>query len=234
MMQGSNVNDRVPFLDTLPEGVRADLEQLGSRRSYAVGDVLISEGDRVHDLVLLHEGLVKVIARLDGDDESLVDIGIAGDVVGEMAAMSRGSRSATVVACGEVIATVIPERELKPFLIGNPEVWSALDTVLCGRLRRAVRWRLEFRGYPVLVRLARVLVELAVSYGRPEWGGVRINVSLSQSELAALTGSKTNTVQKMLAQLGKEGLVRTGEKYTYVRNLDRLRGGVAQLRAPSI
>ncbi|MFI9250018.1 Crp/Fnr family transcriptional regulator [Streptomyces sp. NPDC053069] len=231
MIHGSNTNDRAPFPGTLSDGARAAFAQLGIRRRYAVGDVLISEGTHAQDLVVLHEGLVKVTARLDADRASLMDIRIAGDVVGELAAMDLGPRSATVTACGDVVATVVPRHELLPFLLDNPEVSLALNRLLCGRLRRSDRWRLEFGGYPVLVRLARVLVELAVSYGRQERNAVRIDVNLSQAEFAALTGSTTHTVHKALAQLRRDQLITTGERQTYVRDLARLRR-VARLSVP--
>ncbi|MFF5650867.1 Crp/Fnr family transcriptional regulator [Streptomyces collinus] len=92
MTQGSNPRSRATFLDTLSPEARAAFNRLGARRRYAVGDVLIHEGDHNQELVVLHEGLVKVTARLDSDRASLMDIWNAGDVVGERAAM--GGRAA--------------------------------------------------------------------------------------------------------------------------------------------
>ncbi|MFJ2915767.1 Crp/Fnr family transcriptional regulator [Streptomyces sp. NPDC087228] len=223
MMHGSNPDGRAAFLDTLSHEARAAFAKLGTRCRYAVGDILIHEGDHAQELVVLHEGFVKVTARLDGDRASLMDIRIAGDIVGELAAMDLGPRSATVTACGDVTAAVVPRHELEPFLSTNPETSMAINRMLCGRLRRSDRRRLEFGEYPVAVRLARVLVELATSYGRPERNSVRIDVNLSQSEFAALTGSRTHTVHKALAQLRDEGIISTGLRQTYVRDLPRLR-----------
>ncbi|MGA5358394.1 Crp/Fnr family transcriptional regulator [Streptomyces purpurascens] len=223
MMHGSNLNGRAAFLDTLSPETRAAFTRLGTRRRYAVGDVLIHEGDHAQELLVLHEGLVKVTARLDRARVSLMDIRIAGDVVGEVAAMGVGPRSATVTACGDVVATVVPRHELEAFLLAHPETLLALNRMLCGRLRRADRLRLEMGGYPVPVRLARVLVELAESYGRTDWNCVRIDVHLSQSELAALTASTTHTVHKALAQLRNDEIITTGLRQTFVRDMARLR-----------
>ncbi|MFI0982144.1 Crp/Fnr family transcriptional regulator [Streptomyces sp. NPDC021093] len=225
MMHSSNLESRAPFFETLSEGARGVLARLGSRRSYSVGDVLISEGDHAQEVMVLQEGLVKVTGRLDG--ERLMDIRIAGDIVGEVAAVDLGPRSATVTACGDVVATVVP---LGP-LLADPEVSLALFRVLCCRVRRSDRLRLEFGGYPVLVRLARVLVELAVSYGRQERNAVRIDVNLSQDEFAALVGSTAHTVHKALAQLRKDKLITTGCRQTYVNDLARLRK-IARLSMP--
>ncbi|WP_266917795.1 Crp/Fnr family transcriptional regulator [Streptomyces sp. NBC_00893] len=230
MMHGSNPNPRAAFLDTLSTEARGALTRLGTRRRYAVGDVLIHEGDHAQELVLLHEGLVKVTARLDRDRVSLVDIRIAGDVVGEVAAMDVGPRSATVTSCGDVSATVVPRGELESFLLAHPDAFFALYRRLCGRVRRSDRLRLELGGYPVPVRLARVLVELAELYGRPrrtfrgpDWNRVHIDVNLSQTEFAALTASTTHTVHKALAQLRKDKIITTGCRQTSIGNMARLR-----------
>ncbi|MGP3925242.1 Crp/Fnr family transcriptional regulator [Streptomyces sp. 8N616] len=230
MMQGSNPNGRAAFLDTLSPEARAAFARLGTRRRYAVGDVLIHEGDHAEELVVLHKGLVKVTVRLDRDRVLLRDIRIAGDVVGEVAAMGVGPRSATVTSCGDVSATVVPRNELEPFFLAHPDASLALSRMLCGRLRRADRLRLELGEYPVPVRLARVLVELAESYGRakwtlrgPDWNRMHIDVNLSQSEFAALTASTTHTVHKALAQLRKDEIITTGLRQTSIRDMARLR-----------
>ncbi|MFK4107740.1 Crp/Fnr family transcriptional regulator [Streptomyces sp. NPDC002176] len=225
-----NPNGCAVFLDTLSPGTRSAFTRLGTRLRYAVGDVLIHEGDQTQELVVLHEGLVKVTARLDRDRVLLRDIRIAGDIVGEVAAMGIGPRSATVTSCGDVSATVVPRNELEPFFLAHPEASLALNRMLCDRLRRANRLRLELGAYPVAVRLARVLVELAESHGHPrrtlrgpDRNRVRIGVSLSQSEFAALTATTTHTVHKALARLGKERIITTGCRQTFIENMARLR-----------
>lgn len=213
-----------PFLDTLTEGARKAFARLGTRCSFAVGDVLIHEGDHARELMVLHQGVVKVTGGLDGDRPALMDVKNEGDVVGEVAAIGLGPRSATVTADREVTATVVPSHELLPFLRANPEAELALKRVIGRRLRRSERWPLDYGRHPVQVRLARLLVELAQSHGKPGRNSVRIDVRLSQTELADLVGSTTNTVQKTLAQLRSEGLISaTSERQTYVRDMAGLR-----------
>ncbi|MFB7514765.1 Crp/Fnr family transcriptional regulator [Streptomyces sp. NPDC056144] len=223
MIHGSDMDGRATFLDTLTAGARKAFARLGTRCSFAVGDVLIQEGDHSQELMVLHQGVVKVTGGLDGDRAVLMDVKNEGDVVGEVAAMGLGPRSATVTADREVIATVIPSHELLPFLCENPQAESALKGVIGRRLRRSERWPLDYGRHPVPVRLARLLVELAQSHGKPDRNSVRIEVSLSQSELADLVASTTNTVQKMLAQLRADGLISTGERQTFVRDVAGLR-----------
>src|SRR5690606_38852650 len=95
--------------------------------------------------------------------------------------------------------------------------------LVADRLRWANRRRLDFRGYPVKVRLARLLVELATTYGHPVDGGAVLGCRLTQPELAALTGAAETTVHKGLRELRDEGLLETGYGSTVIHDLPRLR-----------
>lgn len=224
MIRGSDMGGRALFLDTLTEGARKDFARLGTRCSFTVGDVLIHEGDQARELIVLHQVVVKVTGGLHEDRPTLMDVKNEGDVVGEVAAMGFGPRSATVTADREVTATVIPSHELLPFLRSTPEAELALKRVIGRRLRRSERWPLDYGRYPVSVRLARLLVELAQSHGKPSRNSVRIDVRLSHPELADLVGSTANTVQKTLAQFRTDGLISaTGERQTHVHDMAGLR-----------
>ncbi|GAB2572219.1 Crp/Fnr family transcriptional regulator [Streptomyces capparidis] len=211
------------FLGTLREPARTELLGLGTRCRYRAGETLIREGDRSNHVILLRTGIVKVTARLENGHEALLAIRVGGDVVGEMAAMDDAPRSATVTACGETVASIVRESDLRLFLGKRPEAWHALAGIVTQRLRWANRRRTEFGGYPVKVRLARVLAELAASHGHRVRRGVVIGVNLTQPELAALTASADITIHKALAELRKEGLITTGYRRTTVLDLDRLR-----------
>ncbi|AUA09487.1 cAMP receptor protein [Streptomyces malaysiensis subsp. malaysiensis] len=218
------------FLGGLPKSVRTGLLELGTRCRYLREEILIREGDRSKHVVLLRSGFVKVTSRLDNGHEALLAIRIGGDIVGEMAAMDDAPRSATVTACGEIAASIVRESDLRLFLSNHPEAAMALAGIVAQRLRWANRRRVEFGGYPVKVRLARVLAELATSYGLRVPRGLVIGVDLTQPEMAALTGSAEVTIHKALAELRRDGLITTGYRRTTVLDLARLRD-VARLGA---
>ncbi|MEV7289736.1 Crp/Fnr family transcriptional regulator [Streptomyces sp. NPDC093252] len=240
MTHVSNPRGRVTLLPHLLPEARTAFTGLGRRRPYAVGEAILHEGDTAQELVVLHEGVVKVTVRLDRDRESLVDIRIGEDVLGEGTAMGVGPRSATVTSCGAVCASLVPRAELDSFLHDHPEVSMALNRVFSARLRRADRLRLELGRYPVQVRLARVLVELAETYGgparpygKPDPNTARIDVCLSQPELAALTACAPDTVHVALTRLRRSGIISTeSQQRTVVRDMARLRE-VALLRTPT-
>ncbi|WP_055490401.1 Crp/Fnr family transcriptional regulator [Streptomyces sp. TP-A0356] len=211
------------LLGVLSPPVRQELLQLGAERPFEPGDVLLSEGAHDRHVLVLLSGFAKVTARVENGETSLLAVRFGGDTVGEMAAMDGSPRSATVTACGPMTARVLQPGVLHALMMRRPEVSMALTRIVADRLRWANRRRLEFRGYPAKVRLARLLVELATAYGQPVDGGVVVGCRLTQPEIAALTGAAESTVQKALRELREDGLLETGYRSTTIRDLPRLR-----------
>ncbi|MEU0937074.1 MULTISPECIES: Crp/Fnr family transcriptional regulator [unclassified Embleya] len=216
------------FLGRLSAPVCRELLRLGTRCRYLPQETILREGDESHHTVLLRSGITKVTAALENGHESLLAIRVGGDVVGELAAMDDAPRSATVTACGPIAASVVRRSELRQFLSDHPEAAILIAGVVAQKLRWANRRRIEFGGYPVKVRLARVLAELAGEHGIPEPRGVVIGVTLTQPELAALVGSAEVTIHKALRELREDRLLTTGYRRTTVLDPARLRA-LAQL-----
>lgn len=212
------------LLGRLPPPARRELLGLGTEVRFDADAVLLRQGMNDRHVLLLLSGLTKVTAVVENGETSLLAVRAAGDTVGEMAAMDGyAPRSATVTACGPLTARVLPDGALRGLLLRRPEVSMALTAVVADRLRWANRRRLDFRGYPAKVRLARVLVELAASYGTPRSDRVVIDIRLTQPELATLIGAAETTIQKVLRELREEDLVETGYRATLIRDLPRFR-----------
>lgn len=212
------------LLGAVAPDARRELLELGVPARFEAGKVLLSEGARDRHMLVLLSGFAKVTARVENGEESLLAVRVGGDSVGEMAALDGAPRSATVTACGPLTARVVQPGALHALLVRRPEVHLALTGILAERLRWANRRRLDFKGYPAKVRLARLLVELATLYGRPaEDGGMVLGCRLTQPELAALTGAAETTVHKGLRELRHDGLLETGYGSTVIRDPDRLR-----------
>jgi CRP/FNR family transcriptional regulator, cyclic AMP receptor protein len=192
---------------------------LGTTKDYAPGTVLLREGERGSHVLVLVKGLVKVTATSPEGHLSLLAVRAAGDLVGELASMDNEPRIATVTAAGPVRARVVGQAEFRRYLTRHPDVALAVSGSVGAKLRWATRRRIDFGAHDVHVRLARVLLELATTYGVNEG---EIGVPLSQPELAALVGVAEPTVHRALAYLRTEDIVATGYRRVVVRDHVRL------------
>lgn len=203
------------LLAEIPTGDRDDLLCAGRRREFEADEILLFEGARSTHVLLLVDGCVKVTANTDEGKLALLSIRVGGDVVGELAGLDDQPRSATVTGAGPVRTQSISQQEFREFLVEHPKTSMAVSRSIGTELRWATRRRSDFGGCEVPVRLARVLLELARSYGHSTASGLVIDVSLTQPELAGLIGASDVTVHRALRELRAEGVVETG----YRRNV---------------
>jgi CRP/FNR family cyclic AMP-dependent transcriptional regulator len=195
---------------------------LGTLRVYEPGTILLREGEHGSHVLLLVKGLVKVTATSPEGYLSLLAIRTGGDLVGELASMDGEPRIATVTAAGRLRARVISQAEFRNYLTHHPEAALAVSGSVGAKLRWATRRRIDFGGHEVHVRLARVLDELAGSYGVEDGARTVIGVPLTQPELAALVGAAEPTVHRALTHLRKERIVVTGYRRIIVCDRERL------------
>jgi CRP/FNR family transcriptional regulator, cyclic AMP receptor protein len=201
---------RGTLLEVVPSTHRHELLRLGTPRHCDDGSVLLREGERSTHVLLFLGAVAKVTASLENGRMALLGIRVSGDIVGEMAAIDGGPRSATVTLCGAGVLRVIKRAEFLDFLRSCPDAHIAVSGMISRRLRWANRRRVDFNGYPTGIRLARVLVELAEAYGHSAMDGITFDVGLTQEELGAFVGADTDTIGKEIRKLRAQEVIRTG------------------------
>lgn len=220
------------FLGRIPEAVVVSCLAAGRCYEYAARETLIREGARDRDVHLLLSGCVKVTAGVATESGlALLGIRVGGDVVGELAALDGRERSASVQVCGRqpAVCCVLDPDAFNRALVEHSDVLLTLMATVGAKLRASTRRRIDYVGCAPVVRMARVLVELAEDHGHCVGSNaIMIGVNLVQVELGTLIGVREATAQRALRQLRESGLVVTSSRRPMVRDLDRLRA-VARL-----
>jgi CRP/FNR family cyclic AMP-dependent transcriptional regulator len=194
------------LLGKLKDRTREDFLAVGVSESWPAGKAIIKQGELDSSALLLLRGSVKVVADDPGGERTLLAIRVGGDLIGEMAALDLGPRSATVYACTDVFCKRMTRAELRNFLARHPDAAIEVAGMLSHRLRWADRRRTEY-GRPASVRVARVLVELYESYGNRNGGRWELTFPLTRVELASLAGIKLSTAEKIVRSFQQDGLV---------------------------
>jgi CRP-like cAMP-binding protein len=170
--------------------------------------ILFGRGDAGSQLYLVAEGQVRLaIATADGRELSF-QIAVAGDLIGEIAVLDGGPRSAEATALTPVTVFVIERSAFRELWSRHPAIADAVVTFLCRRLRD-VSDRLEAVAlYPMEVRLARFLLVALGERTAPPGKRVPLELGFTQSELALLLGAsrpKINTALRLLEESGAIG-----------------------------
>jgi CRP/FNR family transcriptional regulator, cyclic AMP receptor protein len=211
------------FWALLTDEERAGLNGLGRSTVFPAGAVMCVEGDPATHVFIVVEGLVKVLSATADGHELMLALRGDGDILGEVAGEIGAPRNATMRAIGMVRALIVAHERFSLFLDAHPGAGHAYRRVVTHRWSDADS---RLRSHPVTNgahRLAIVLLDLAIRYGRKTDEGVHIAVSLSQEELASLAGASRATVTRALSNWRKRGIIRTGQRDITITGFDDLR-----------
>ncbi|MGG2465652.1 Crp/Fnr family transcriptional regulator [Streptomyces sp. RGM 3693] len=207
------------LLGGLAQGERERLLALGAQVRYEADRVLMRESEQAGFVVILLDGVVKATGRTHDGRDALLAVRMGGDLVGELAVMDGGLRSATVTTCGSVAARVVTRGDFLDCLRRHPGVAHAVNASIVTKLRAANSHRIDFTGCDASTRLARVLHQIAMAYGERAGQGAVIRWPITQPELATLSGAAEPTVHKALRRLRETGVVSTGYRSIRVDDL---------------
>jgi CRP-like cAMP-binding protein len=180
---------------------------------FGKGQVLFGRGDVGTHLYLVAEGQVRLaIATADGRELSF-QIAVAGDVIGEIAVLDGGPRSAEATALTPVVAFVLERNAFRQLWSMHPGVSNALIMFLCRRLRDASDRLEAIALYPMDVRLARFLLVALAGRQAPPGRRVPLELGFTQGELAMLLGASRPKINAALGVLEDAGAVgRTSDR----------------------
>ncbi|MBS2962003.1 Crp/Fnr family transcriptional regulator [Actinocrinis puniceicyclus] len=197
------------------------LRSAGTLRTFESSSYLFRQGESGDSILLIDSGHVKIVA--DGADGATALLGVRGpgELVGEFAAVTSRSRSASVIALEPVRGYTLDSGSFLRLIGENQTRMLGLIRTVIDKLGESDRWRVEFGSLTVRRRIAKMLVKLADETYRDE-SGVYV-IPLSQKDLAAAVGSSREACAKALYGFRSAQLVATGLRGVRVLDLERLR-----------
>jgi CRP-like cAMP-binding protein len=187
------------------------------------GATALIEGQVSGRVMLLLKGHVRAWSSSADGREVLLAIRRPGDLVGEFSALDGGPHSATVSAMDDVEALAIPASAFREFLRTHNDAALSVLELVTERLRDADRKRAEFGSVDATGRVAARIVEMAERHGLEEGEGFRIELRLSQEELATWVGASREAVSRALRNFRERGWITTRRRALTVLDLDALR-----------
>jgi CRP-like cAMP-binding protein len=200
-----------------------DFISRGVRRTFRRGAFLMTEGEASDHVIVLLTGRAKVSSYTSEGKEVVLAVRGPGDILGELSAFDGEPRLATVSALEPIEALLVPSDRFTQFLQEKSRVAVLLLQMLTHRLRDSARKQVEFGAYDTPGRVARRLIELVERYGATEGANVRIDLSLTQDEIAGWTGASREAVSKALREFRDRGWLTTGRRSIVVLDVDALR-----------
>jgi CRP/FNR family transcriptional regulator, cyclic AMP receptor protein len=212
--RGSPSQDALRMLDgcvvfrALDIAARRWLAEHARRRHFDAGQTIFESGSPGHSMMAVVTGTVRITARSSRGTEIMLAVLSQGEIVGEIALLDGGERTADATALTDCELVVLERRVVLPFLEQHPKACLKLLEMLAQRLRHTDEWITEIALAQIAARLAKVLLSTATAEGR-RGGDARVfNVTLTQRELGSMIGASRESVNRCLKQWQRDGIVK--------------------------
>jgi CRP/FNR family transcriptional regulator/CRP/FNR family cyclic AMP-dependent transcriptional regulator len=214
---------QVSFFADLPEEEIQALSPITKRRTFRAGEVIFHRDDPGQVLYMIKEGKVKIcIISPDGQEVSLTVFG-KGEYFGEFALLDGLPRSTDAVALEKVECYTLQRSDFHNTILKNPKIAILILEALSKRLRNTNQMVEDLIFLDVYGRVAKKLLELADAHGVKVDDGVRIDVRLTQQELAAMVGASRESVNKVLGYFTDKNFISTDKHRITIHNTNDLK-----------
>ena len=179
-------------------------------------------GDPSENLYFLKEGRVKITRVDESGKEITLTLLEPGEVFGELGLFDDSPRETTAIALEDSLICMMRRSDFEKLMSNKPELSFKLSKLMGLKLRHIENRIDELIFSDVPTRLARLLLRLVDQHPRLTRQGMRINIKLSQQELANLIGATREMTSSVLNSFKKDELIDIQEKFIYILNRKEL------------
>ena len=198
-----------------------DLKSLTDRgtRIYMPKDTVIYDQDEGSGYVyVLEEGRVRLVYLAQDGSEHILMFALRGGIFGELECMEKISslvRAETLTDCS---IYKIPEAGFMEAMSSDPELTLFIARELAHKLHVISVGFISISVDETKNRIARILLSAADIFGHEENGNIRIDLPITQQEIANLVNSTRLTVGNILRDFMTLGLIKKQDTHFFLLN----------------
>ena len=190
---------------------------------YRPGSIIFNKDDPGQTCFLIVEGLIRIYVTSEDGQEVVLVILKSGEVFGELSLLDGAPRSASAVAMEPTEVLALNRDDFMDFVKEQPHTALAMLEVLSGRLRRADNVIADAAFLDLPSRVSKKLLELGELFGRKVGATIQIDIRLRQQDFAGMVSATRESVNRSLANLEEEGIIKIDRQKITILKPDELR-----------
>ncbi|TCS38012.1 CRP-like cAMP-binding protein [Paucimonas lemoignei] len=194
--------------DDLFEGVqeaRGPFLVSAERLEFRRGQMIFSADSAASHVYYLERGTVKVFQISPRGDVTIFWFCSAGDLFGAGGISGAAQQSVFAQATERSVVYALPRSVFESYLRSYPQLGINVIRLLSGRLRLACDAATDNATRRADARLARTLLRLGQQWGQISGEQVRFGAPITHQELANMTGTSRQTVNRLLGEFNRAG-----------------------------
>lgn len=213
------------MVDILEPLTRKEIQEISHRipdRHLDKGQIFYTPQEKNEWLFMLKKGRVRIYRLSPDGHELTLTVVSAGAVFGEMSLTAQRLENAYAEAQEPVVVCAMQREDLERLIREKPQVGLKLVQSLSERLSQAEDLVEDLALKEVPARLASLILRLVENEGVMNAEGPKIPTRYTHRQLAAMIGSKRETVTKAFALLQQAGVVELHRRKIQVLDPDSL------------
>lgn len=214
---------QLPFFADLAPTEIEEINRLFREKGYEAGEPVYFAGERATHLYVVAAGKIKVLRHTLGGQDVLLEILTPGEFFGALPGSGKTRYADTAEAQTTCCTLGISHEQFQEILQRHPSVALKVLEITAARLSEAQETIRQLSAHSAERRIAATLLKLAEKLGEPHEEGLLIQMPLSRQDVADMTGTTPETASRILSQLRKQGVIRSGRQWIAIGDEEALR-----------
>lgn len=203
------------------ESLFESLKAKGKTRSFLNKQIIYVENDEPSHLYFVKKGQVKTYLRAKDGRELSATLYGEGDFFGYESICQSTAYADNAATLTDSELVIIAKTDFMEYLLNHQEIASAFIGMLSGSVQEKEEQMVKLAYFSVRKRVADALVQVAHKFG--ESGVDSCTLKISRDDLAALVGTASETVSRMLADFKEEKLIEKNGNAINILSIEKLR-----------
>lgn len=203
------------------------LDKVVQERNYRRGRIIFMEGEPGEAIFFVKTGRVKISKQTDDGREHILHFIHPGEIFAEVVLFGDENYQATYPATAEVVEDcrvgMIRNHDMDRLISENPGLALGLLRIMSARLRMAQRQINDLALMDTTRRMVSMLLYLIAEQGIVTPEGIRIDMSLTNQDLANMIGTSRETANRILNDFRRQGTVVVDKQQIIVADVKKLR-----------
>jgi CRP/FNR family transcriptional regulator len=214
---------KIPLFSYLDDQQLAEVDRLIMERTYQRGRIIFVEGEPGEAVFFLKSGRVKISKQAEDGREQILHFIHPGEVFAEVVLFDGGPYPATAEVVEDAKIGLIRNSDMERITLDNPGIALGMLKIMARRLRLAQKQINELALMDTSRRMASTLLYLAAEQGVPCEGGMAIEMSLTNQDLANMIGTSRETANRILSDLRRQKAIKVDRKQIVITDMKRLK-----------
>ncbi|NUA27315.1 Crp/Fnr family transcriptional regulator [Cupriavidus basilensis] len=213
------------WFGNLPDMLQRKIIEYGTVRSFSKRALISAQESSPEAMCAVLEGRVRVTRMLADGEESLYHVGNPGFWFGPLALMTNEKTTTAVIADTDARLLVLSRAQFERIVNEDPTAYRYFALLIAQRYAGVLRYISDTKLMAPEARVRARLAELLLLQRPLVPQGGPVTLKVSQVDLAAMIGVSRQTLNELLKQLEKRGLIEIAFRSIRVMDPERLRDG---------